>query len=350
VSPLGEGLSRRIFAWRRAPIIFFFLLSLTYFSTFLTSDKVIFGADHDFRGYFQKMPLDDLSYYIHPPNWSPDLGGTAVSDKRVGDAFFPLVILRYLMPFYKALGWWYILITTGAGFFMYLFIRALEIRKPVAFLIGTCYMFAPTFFSFTYAGHYAKMAVISLAPLLFFCLENGMKTGAWKYFIALAGVVALEIYTSHLQLAYFSFWGAGFYFVFKLWQTLRERRGPRKVLKKSVFFIAAFTLGIGIGAMNLFPPYFHTTRVSKRAELMSAEYAASWSMHPKENIGTGIHFISLHLHEYYKNAFGFKKGDFKNAEFISERTISIPLSPKLSDEDVEDTIRAVRKVISYFKR
>ena len=70
----------------------------------------------------------------------------------------------------------------------------------------------------------------------------------------------------------------------------------------------------------------------------------------KENIGTGIHFISLHLHEYYKNAFGFKKGDFKNAEFISERTISIPLSPKLSDEDVEDTIRAVRKVISYFKR
>lgn len=64
-----------------------------------------------------------------------------------------------------------------------------------------------------------------------------------------------------------------------------------------------------------------------------------------ENIGTGIHFIALHLHQYYKNAFGFKKGDFPNAEFISERTISLPLSAKLTEEDTDDVIEAVRKVI-----
>jgi dTDP-4-amino-4,6-dideoxygalactose transaminase len=64
-----------------------------------------------------------------------------------------------------------------------------------------------------------------------------------------------------------------------------------------------------------------------------------------ENIGTAIHYIALHLHPYYSNQFGYKKGDFPNAEYVSERTLSLPLSAKLSDEDVEDVINAVRKVL-----
>lgn len=67
-----------------------------------------------------------------------------------------------------------------------------------------------------------------------------------------------------------------------------------------------------------------------------------------ENIGTGIHFIALHLHKYYQETFGFKRGDFPNAEFISDRTISLPLSAKLTDGDVADVIQGVKKVISYF--
>jgi dTDP-4-amino-4,6-dideoxygalactose transaminase len=61
------------------------------------------------------------------------------------------------------------------------------------------------------------------------------------------------------------------------------------------------------------------------------------------NIGTGIHFVSLHTHEYYRNRFEFKPGDFPNAKFISDRTISLPLSAKLTDRDVADVIEAVRR-------
>lgn len=64
-----------------------------------------------------------------------------------------------------------------------------------------------------------------------------------------------------------------------------------------------------------------------------------------ENIGTGIHFVALHLHPYYANTFGFKRGDFPNAEFVSDRTISLPLSAKLTEEDSDDVIRAVKKII-----
>jgi dTDP-4-amino-4,6-dideoxygalactose transaminase len=64
------------------------------------------------------------------------------------------------------------------------------------------------------------------------------------------------------------------------------------------------------------------------------------------NIGTGIHFMSLHLHDYYRKTYGFEPEDFPNAKFISERTISLPLSPKLNEKDVEDVTAAVKHVFS----
>jgi len=61
----------------------------------------------------------------------------------------------------------------------------------------------------------------------------------------------------------------------------------------------------------------------------------------KQNIGVGVHYIALHLHPYYQQTYGYKKGDFSNAEWISDRTVSIPLSAKLNDTDVECVVNAV---------
>ncbi len=64
----------------------------------------------------------------------------------------------------------------------------------------------------------------------------------------------------------------------------------------------------------------------------------------KQKIGVGVHYIALHLHPYYQTQCGQKIGDFPNAEWILDRTISIPLSAKLSDEDRQDVIDAVRTI------
>ena len=70
----------------------------------------------------------------------------------------------------------------------------------------------------------------------------------------------------------------------------------------------------------------------------------------RENIGTGVHYTALHLHPFYSKTFRYKRGDFPNAEFVSDRTISLPLSPKLTDRDVKDVIAAVRKVLRHYCR
>ena len=66
----------------------------------------------------------------------------------------------------------------------------------------------------------------------------------------------------------------------------------------------------------------------------------------EENIGCGVHYTALHLHSWYRKTFGFKEGDFPNAEWIGARTLSLPLSAKLSEYDVESVASALRRVLS----
>lgn len=70
----------------------------------------------------------------------------------------------------------------------------------------------------------------------------------------------------------------------------------------------------------------------------------------RQNIGTGIHYRALHLHRYYRKRFGYAPGDLPVSEWISERTLSLPLSAKLSDRDVDDVITAVRNTLRHVTR
>lgn len=63
-------------------------------------------------------------------------------------------------------------------------------------------------------------------------------------------------------------------------------------------------------------------------------------------IGAGVHYTALHLHPYYRKTFGHRRGEFPNAEWIGDRTFSIPLSPSVTDDDAADVVRALRMILS----
>ena len=65
----------------------------------------------------------------------------------------------------------------------------------------------------------------------------------------------------------------------------------------------------------------------------------------KQNIGVGVHYIALHLHPFYQKTYGYKKGEFHNSEWISDRTFSLPISPKMTNSDVNDVIITVKKIL-----
>jgi dTDP-4-amino-4,6-dideoxygalactose transaminase len=96
-------------------------------------------------------------------------------------------------------------------------------------------------------------------------------------------------------------------------------------------------------AYHLYTPLLELERVRcRRDEFLQALH--------KENIGAGIHYVALHLHPFYQKTFGYREGEFPNAEFISQRTFSLPFSAKLTDQDVEDVVQAVKKILAYYRK
>jgi dTDP-4-amino-4,6-dideoxygalactose transaminase len=70
----------------------------------------------------------------------------------------------------------------------------------------------------------------------------------------------------------------------------------------------------------------------------------------ERQIGTSVHFIPIHLHPYYRNKYDWKPTDFSVAYGEYQRTLSLPLHPGLTDDDVADVIDAVTDVCEEHKR
>ena len=58
-----------------------------------------------------------------------------------------------------------------------------------------------------------------------------------------------------------------------------------------------------------------------------------------------MHYLSLAEHPFYQRTFGWRPEEFPHATRIGRQTVSIPLSPRLSDADAQDVVAAVRDVL-----
>jgi dTDP-4-amino-4,6-dideoxygalactose transaminase len=62
-------------------------------------------------------------------------------------------------------------------------------------------------------------------------------------------------------------------------------------------------------------------------------------------IGVGVHYLSLPEHPYYQQNFGWRPEDYPNAMKIGRQTVSLPISAKLTEKDVEDVVESVERSI-----
>ncbi len=70
----------------------------------------------------------------------------------------------------------------------------------------------------------------------------------------------------------------------------------------------------------------------------------------QRGIGTSVHFIPLHLHPYYRDHWGYRRGDFPVAEDYFERCLSLPLYPAMSDDDQTRVIAALQEIANRYRR
>ncbi len=65
----------------------------------------------------------------------------------------------------------------------------------------------------------------------------------------------------------------------------------------------------------------------------------------EQGIGTSVHFRALHLHPYYAQH-GYARGQYPHAEYVSDRTLSLPLSADMQDDEVERVVSAVTELLA----
>ena len=96
-------------------------------------------------------------------------------------------------------------------------------------------------------------------------------------------------------------------------------------------------------AWHLYTPLVDVDRLTIDRDRFMAELTA-------RNIGTGLHYTAAHEFSYYASRFGWKAEDYPEAHFVSERIVSLPLFPGLSDADQDDAVAAIRDVLAEFAK
>ncbi|MFZ0761985.1 MAG: UDP-4-amino-4,6-dideoxy-N-acetyl-beta-L-altrosamine transaminase [Candidatus Sulfotelmatobacter sp.] len=97
-------------------------------------------------------------------------------------------------------------------------------------------------------------------------------------------------------------------------------------------------------------PAWHLYPIRLKLERLAAGRAQVFEALRAENVGVNVHYIPVHYHPYYRDRFGYRGGEYPVAEDAYQRLISLPMFHGMSDEDVEDVIRAVHKVINHYAR
>ena len=96
-------------------------------------------------------------------------------------------------------------------------------------------------------------------------------------------------------------------------------------------------------AWHLYTPLVDIDRLTISRDQFMAELKS-------RNIGTGLHYTAAHEFTYYARTYRWSPEDFPEAHFVSERIVSLPLFPGLSDADQDDVIAAVGDVLGRYRR
>ncbi len=67
-------------------------------------------------------------------------------------------------------------------------------------------------------------------------------------------------------------------------------------------------------------------------------------------IGSQVHFIPLHMHSFYRDAFGLELGDLPVASAAAETILSLPFFTLMTDDDVAHVADALRRILGANRR
>ena len=128
----------------------------------------------------------------------------------------------------------------------------------------------------------------------------------------------------------------------KRFGTIQRKR--KRIWEKYKAFIQSELKGVRIPGDDgdITHAYHLFTIILERDDITRDELMKKLS---EKGIGTSIHFRAVHLHPYYRQKYGYKGGEYPNAEHISSRTLSLPFFPEMKDEEIDYVCSALKEIL-----
>jgi hypothetical protein len=262
-----------------------FLALVILFSSFIFSDKMLYGSDTIQAGvFYRSFYIDYFKGHGTVPQWNPYIfAGLPYVEAFHGDIFYPLSILKFFGSIYRMLGINLFLHIFLAGIFMYFAARQFKLSKVASLTSAVCYMFAGYLISLVAPGHDGKIFVTALFPLVIFFLDRLFTGKAFLNASLLGLVLGVIILTPHPQMSYLTMWAVALYALYKLIVLFREKRSLIPLIRPAVLTGYALVIALLVSAIQFYPGYIYTTNFSPRADAKRGwEWATSWSMHEEE--------------------------------------------------------------------
>ncbi len=113
--------------------------------------------------------------------------------------------------------------------------------------------------------------------------------------------------------------------------------------------------GIAELALPAYAPYaqrhaWHLYTPLVRIEMLTIDRDGFMAELKGHNIGSGLHYKAIHHHAWYREHLAIADSELPNASYASERIISLPLFPRMTDDDARDVVEAVKAVIATHRR
>ncbi|CAN5845418.1 YfhO family protein [soil metagenome] len=272
------------------------LVTVLLFREFFFGGTSMLGMDSLALSYFARDFFTEFVQSAHRfPYWNPLLfGGLPFVEGMHGDIFYPPSLAMFFLDARTMWGWKMALHIFLAGVFTYLWLRrGLGLHGMAAFFGGLVYMMGADLVSLVLPGGDGKLFVSALAPLLFWLAERAAAGRRPADFAIFALGLALMLFTSHMQAAYFCVWGVSLYFLFRVWQVWQAERSGATAARLVGMYALAGLLGVGAAAVQFLPPLGYLREHSHRAERadsgqMGREWSASYSLNAEEIVALAV--------------------------------------------------------------
>lgn len=269
--------------------VIYFALALVYFLPAFLPGRHIFGTDYTLSTFFYLDFVSDRTAAGHLPQWLPYVYGGFPHFSNPGSTFYPVRWVADLVGSTRMVFPFIFWVQFGiAGWGMYLLGRELGCRRWIAFVIGLAFQWTGILTSWVYAGHDGRIIVVSFAPLLFYFLHRGIRTGRLAPFAGAAATLGMALLSFQIQNAYYLLLAAAIWSVFLL-VALRVHREPARLGRTVGLGLGAVAFGFLLAAV-VFLPFLDYVEHSPRGMTggRGYEYSTSFSMPLRAVVGMAV--------------------------------------------------------------